>query len=32
MNEAMTQTWPFVVRGAAIASALYLVWRSQRNR
>ncbi|MFI0963930.1 HAAS signaling domain-containing protein [Streptomyces sp. NPDC021080] len=32
MNEAMAQTWPFVVRGAAIASALYLVWRSQRTR
>ncbi|MFF8536735.1 HAAS signaling domain-containing protein [Streptomyces sp. NPDC015532] len=32
MNEAMAQTWPFVVRGAAIASALYLVWRSQRAR
>ncbi|MFF4537639.1 HAAS signaling domain-containing protein [Streptomyces aureus] len=32
MNEAMAQTWPFVVRGAAVASALYLVWRSQRTR
>ncbi|MGW1537453.1 HAAS signaling domain-containing protein [Streptomyces aureus] len=32
MNEAMAQTWPFVVRGAAVASALYLVWRSQRPR
>ncbi|MFD5819969.1 HAAS signaling domain-containing protein [Streptomyces sp. NPDC127038] len=32
MNEALAQTWPFVVRGAAIASALYLVWRSQRLR
>ncbi|MGW3915031.1 hypothetical protein ACWEBX_26400 [Streptomyces sp. NPDC005070] len=32
MNEAMAETWPFVVRGAAIASALYLVWRSQRRR
>ncbi|KAB1988506.1 hypothetical protein [Streptomyces triticiradicis] len=32
MNEAMAQTWPFVVRGAAVASALYLVWRSQRSR
>ncbi|MGW0971736.1 hypothetical protein [Streptomyces sp. NPDC002516] len=32
MNEAMAQTWPFVVRGAAVASALYLVWRSQRRR
>ncbi|MEU4166534.1 hypothetical protein AB0F46_06555 [Streptomyces sp. NPDC026665] len=32
MNEAMAETWPFVVRGAAIASALYLAWRSQRRR
>ncbi|MFE1288683.1 hypothetical protein [Streptomyces sp. NPDC058751] len=31
MNEALAQTWPFVVRGAALASALYLVWRSQRK-
>jgi hypothetical protein len=32
MNEALTETWPWVVRGAAIASALFLVWRSQRPR
>ncbi|MGW1586880.1 hypothetical protein [Streptomyces sp. NPDC002386] len=32
MNDALTQTWPWVVRGAAVASALYLVWRSQRSR
>ncbi|KOV59683.1 membrane protein [Streptomyces sp. NRRL WC-3618] len=32
MNEALTQTWPWVLRGAAIASALFLVWRSQRSR
>ncbi|MFE2968734.1 hypothetical protein ACFXKC_34680 [Streptomyces sp. NPDC059340] len=32
MNEAVAQTWPWVVRGAAVASALYLVWRSQRRR
>ncbi|MFF3406589.1 hypothetical protein ACFYW8_10305 [Streptomyces sp. NPDC002742] len=32
MNDAMAQTWPWVVRGAAVASALYLVWRSQRGR
>jgi len=31
MNEALTETWPWVVRGAAVASALYLVWRSQRR-
>ncbi|MBL1081874.1 hypothetical protein JK359_07740 [Streptomyces actinomycinicus] len=32
MNEAVGETWPWVVRGAAVASALYLVWRSQRKR
>ncbi|MER6434799.1 hypothetical protein ABT275_00330 [Streptomyces sp. NPDC001185] len=32
MDEALAQTWPWVVRGAAVASALYLVWRSQRRR
>ncbi|MFD7370350.1 hypothetical protein [Streptomyces mirabilis] len=32
MNDAVAQTWPWVVRGAAVASALYLVWRSQRRR
>jgi hypothetical protein len=32
MNDAIAQTWPWVVRGAAVASALYLVWRSQRQR
>ncbi|MFJ5968137.1 hypothetical protein [Streptomyces sp. NPDC093060] len=32
MNEALAQTWPWVVRGAAVASALFLVWRSQRRR
>ncbi|WP_330289055.1 hypothetical protein [Streptomyces sp. NBC_00576] len=32
MNEALTQTWPWVLRGAAIVSALFLVWRSQRSR
>ncbi|KIE27480.1 membrane protein, partial [Streptomyces sp. MUSC 125] len=31
MNDAVAQTWPWVVRGAAVASALYLVWRSQRR-
>ncbi|EST27849.1 hypothetical protein M878_23975, partial [Streptomyces roseochromogenus subsp. oscitans DS 12.976] len=31
MNEAIAETWPWVVRGAAVASALYLVWRSQRR-
>ncbi|WP_031170990.1 hypothetical protein [Streptomyces durhamensis] len=32
MTDALAQTWPWVVRGAAVASALYLVWRSQRTR
>jgi hypothetical protein len=32
MDDALTQTWPWVVRGAAVASALYLTWRSQRVR
>ncbi|WP_369366200.1 hypothetical protein AB5L52_24505 [Streptomyces sp. CG4] len=32
MNDAIAETWPWVVRGAAVASALYLVWRSQRRR
>ncbi|MEV2254859.1 hypothetical protein AB0I94_30525 [Streptomyces sp. NPDC050147] len=32
MSDAMAETWPWVVRGAAITSALYLVWRSQRQR
>ncbi|MFJ3617756.1 hypothetical protein ACIPSH_06320 [Streptomyces iakyrus] len=32
MNAAVAETWPWVVRGAAIASALFLVWRSQRSR
>ncbi|MFH9084513.1 hypothetical protein [Streptomyces sp. NPDC017673] len=31
MNDAMSDTWPWVVRGAALASAAYLVWRSQRK-
>lgn len=32
MNQALQETWPWVVRGAAVASALYLVWRSQRQK
>ncbi|HET9381923.1 MAG TPA: hypothetical protein VFP69_13955 [Streptomyces sp.] len=32
MNDAVAETWPWVVRGAAVASALFLVWRSQRTR
>jgi hypothetical protein len=32
MSGAFQETWPWVLRGAAIASALYLLWRSQRPR
>ncbi|MFF9090111.1 hypothetical protein ACF1BE_27605 [Streptomyces sp. NPDC014991] len=32
LNDAVGETWPWVVRGAAVATALYLVWRSQRSR
>ncbi|WP_330458481.1 hypothetical protein OIB37_17190 [Streptomyces sp. NBC_00820] len=32
MNEALAQTWPWTVRGAAVASALFLLWRSQKPR
>ncbi|MFD5584484.1 hypothetical protein ACFWII_11870 [Streptomyces sp. NPDC127063] len=32
MSDAIAQTWPWVVRGAAVASALFLLWRSQRKR
>ncbi|MEV7885902.1 hypothetical protein ACWD3I_03940 [Streptomyces sp. NPDC002817] len=32
MSDAIADTWPWVIRGAAVASALFLVWRSQRQR
>ncbi|MFD3733198.1 hypothetical protein [Streptomyces sp. NPDC058632] len=32
MNDAVFETWPWVVRAAAVASALFLTWRSQRPR
>jgi hypothetical protein len=32
MHDVLAQTWPWVVRCAAVASALFLVWRSQRQR
>lgn len=32
MRDALTGTWPWVVRGAAVASAVFLVWRSRRLR
>ncbi|MFF9865348.1 hypothetical protein ACF1G0_07970 [Streptomyces sp. NPDC013953] len=31
MSEALAGTWPWVVRGAAVASALYLAWRARRS-
>ncbi|MFF3487519.1 hypothetical protein ACFYXC_30195 [Streptomyces sp. NPDC002701] len=31
MNAAVAETWPVVLRTAAVASALFLVWRSQRR-
>ncbi|MFI7410536.1 hypothetical protein ACIBU0_17920 [Streptomyces sp. NPDC049627] len=30
-NAALAETWPWVVKGAAVASALFIVWRSQRR-
>ncbi|OII67108.1 hypothetical protein [Streptomyces sp. CC77] len=30
LTDAMTATWPWVVRAAALTSALYLVWRARR--
>ncbi|MEW2525775.1 hypothetical protein [Streptomyces sp. NPDC047071] len=32
MNAAVEEAWPWVVRAAAVASALFLVWRSQRSK
>ncbi|WP_432080867.1 hypothetical protein [Streptomyces sp. WAC 04229] len=32
MNDAITETWPWVLRGAAVATALYLLWHSRRPR
>ncbi|MEU5701131.1 hypothetical protein [Streptomyces aurantiacus] len=31
MGDAIADTWPWVLKSAAVASALYLVWRSQRR-
>ncbi|MFD4032312.1 hypothetical protein ACFWVP_17735 [Streptomyces sp. NPDC058637] len=30
MGDAMTEAWPVVLRTAAVASAVYLVWRARR--
>ncbi|MFD7133995.1 hypothetical protein [Streptomyces sp. NPDC059894] len=32
MNDAVGTTLPWVIRGAAVASALFLLWRSQRRK
>ncbi|MFE7467737.1 hypothetical protein ACFU6R_27025 [Streptomyces sp. NPDC057499] len=32
LNAAIDETWPWAVRGAAVASALYLVWRARKPR
>lgn len=31
MRDALAGTWPWVVKGAAVASAIYLVWRARRR-
>ncbi|MFJ7127410.1 hypothetical protein [Streptomyces sp. NPDC098101] len=31
MGTAIADTWPWVLRGAAIASALFLLWRSRKH-
>ncbi|MFC9387331.1 hypothetical protein [Streptomyces venezuelae] len=30
MGAAVSETWPWALRGAAVASALFLIWRSRR--
>ncbi|WCN06912.1 hypothetical protein [Streptomyces sp. M92] len=32
MNDAVTETWPWVLRTAAVATALYLLWRARHPR
>jgi hypothetical protein len=32
LNDAVAETWPWVLRSAAVATALYLLWRSRRPR
>ncbi|MEU4350170.1 hypothetical protein [Streptomyces sp. NPDC023838] len=32
MGDAVAGVWPWVVRGAALSSAAFLTWRSQRHR
>ncbi|WP_370531880.1 hypothetical protein [Streptomyces venezuelae] len=31
MGAAVSETWPWALRGAAVASALFLIWRSRRH-
>ncbi|MFF7442546.1 hypothetical protein [Streptomyces sp. NPDC008122] len=31
MGAAVSETWPWVLRGAAVASAAFLVWRARRS-
>lgn len=31
MGAAISETWPWALRGAAVASALFLLWRSRRH-
>ncbi|GGV77312.1 membrane protein [Streptomyces griseoloalbus] len=31
MNDAVSETWPWVIRAAALTTALFLVWRSRRR-
>ncbi|MFD6417319.1 hypothetical protein [Streptomyces sp. NPDC060194] len=32
LGAALTEAWPWALRGAALASALFVLWRSQRVR
>jgi hypothetical protein len=32
LGDAVTEMWPWVLRAAAVASALFLVWRARRPR
>ncbi|WP_432013648.1 hypothetical protein [Streptomyces cucumeris] len=32
MKDALTDTWPVIVRAAAVATVLFLVWRARRRR
>ncbi len=32
MSDAVADTWPWVLRSAAVATALYLLWRARSPR